>query len=358
MIRDGVLYIDNSTLGTVACSTLALVQYGLGYRSREEAAYLQAGTAGHAAMEAFFTGQGVDAAMDAFRAEYEEYAAANVINPEDRLTFENTSTILQRWLDTHRLDDNGWLSLLNADGVWVATGIRFRPELVEIGFAYVLSDEGDIVFTGRMDAIVENAQGEWYTWENKFPGRIDAQWLREFQFGSQLSGYEWAAQQHTARRVVGGYLNAVEFSKLPGSTRRCQAHGTQYAECGPLHAKYELATTQRTPAQLTEWKKTALHLARRYRDLLLKYGVWRDGVLLAEPAEDALAQIAKVRTQGTFLYRMCGNCGLRDWCHAGRDPKRAASELQLKPWAPFDYAAQAAVTSGLVAATAPAEVTT
>jgi len=54
---------------------------------------------------------------------------------------------------------------------------------------------------------------------------------------------------------VGAYINAIEFSRLPSSDRRCTVHAVAYSECGHLHANSDLLIVERTPAEIEEWKK-------------------------------------------------------------------------------------------------------
>lgn len=334
---DDVLFIDNSTLSSVACSTEAVMRYGHGMTSQEERAYLKAGTSGHAAVAAWFKGSSKEEALDVFaygspceqcqgtgnvdgacakctgtgrqRDGFKQWADDNQ-PPGDRLSFENTSRILSHWLDTHPVS---------------ALPVIIDPALVEIGFAFPLTDDGSIVFCGRIDALVRAKQtGDCYVWENKFPGSVNPTYVRQFYLGSQLSGYQWAAEQHTNVPVMGSFVSACEFSKLPSSDRKCSTHAVQYAECGHLHAKYELlGPINRTPEALVEWRKTAIHLALKFRDLITRF--------------PKLEQIHKVRMQGTFFNR-CQFCAMFEWCRTGRRLDMVPALLMYEPWKPWDYA--------------------
>ena len=341
-----ILYVDNSTLSATSCSTEALMRYGHGYTSADERAYLKAGTSGHAAVACWFRGGTKDEALDVFangswcncsddgvtpehfnpecpkcagtgrhNDGYQAWADDNVL-PDNRLSFLNTSRIVDYWLDKHPL---------------AVFPFKIDPSLVEIGFAFPLTDEGDIVFCGRIDGLV-TMNGVYYVLENKFPGAIKPDYVRQFQVGSQLSGYQWAAAQHTNLPVVGSLINAVEFSKLPSSDRNCKMHAVPYIECGHLHAKWELlGPVDRTPEALVEWRKTAINLARRYQDLLRRF--------------PHVEQIHKARMQGMFFNR-CQFCAFFDWCKTGRRQDLIPSLLVHQPWFPFNY------SKGLVEATA------
>lgn len=286
---DGTLVINNSSLKAIArCSTEALL-HALGWHTAEESAAIRAGTAAHEALACYFrTGDG-DAAAGVYRDEYQVWADAHVPldGPFVRLTYENTSKILGSWLTNHPLEK---------------LFFRTHAELVEIPFEYPLAD--GIVFKGKLDAVVTDAaSGHLYVLDHKTTGSLTSFWLKQFRNDSQLSGYIWAAQQHTHRPVVGAIVNAIEFKLLPGSTRKCTLHGVPYVECALQHVHAEMTIVQRAPAALDEWRRTAIHLAERYRRLLELYGT-----------EDA---IGRVRTQGSFAGA-CMYCQYQDFCAAGR----------------------------------------
>lgn len=305
--------VDNSTLKSIACSTRALMRYHHGFTSREEKATLEAGTAAHAALAAYLDplgmGQGVaEFALDIFDNAYREWAEANVASG-DRLSWANTRLILAQWFAKYPLD-----------------ALPFTVKHVEIGFQFPLTPAGDIAVCGRMDGIVQmHADGALMVLEHKTTGNLSPWWLQKFYLDSQLSGYISGARAHLGgANVVGAVLNAIEFKKLPDSTRKCRDHGTSYAECGIQHAKFEMTSVTRTPAMLEEWRKSALHLAKRWRDLKAKY--------------PKLEQIPQVRTQGTFIEGFCGFCEMKDWCAAGRPMELVDSMFIKDPWDALDHA--------------------
>ena len=303
------LYVDNSQLKAVArCSTEAMVRYVLHWTTAEERAALLAGTAFHKAMEAHFQGETSEVALKAFTDNYSEWGEANVATT-DRLHPTNLVRILNHWLETHAVR---------------SLPFQVAHDLVEIGFSFPLTDEGDIVFCGRIDAIA-TYEGGHYIVEHKSTGRISADWLDAFHLDSQLSGYIWAAGQHLGEPVVGAFLNAVEFSKLPGSAGKCKTHGVPYSECGHLHANAQIAVVTRTEAQLVEWRKTATTLARRFAEMKAKW--------------PTLAHLHKVRTQGTF-NGSCRWCSFKELCKLGRSVEYIHANLIHDPWSPFDHAAK------------------
>ena len=327
------LFIDNSTMKAMArCSTEALVRYGLDYAAREERAPLRAGSAAHRAMETYYKGEPnfdfdgtpylfnnpIQAALAIFELEYAEWAEENV-SPDDRLSYANTSKILAYWFDRHPIK---------------SLPFKIMPELVEVGFCLPLADE--VYFVGRMDSIVEDLSASmpaWYVEDHKFTGRINPTFVKALRLDSQLSGYIYAAQQHTNKSVVGAYINAVEFSKLPSDpTRKCSKHGVLYSECGEIHTNYELiGPITRSESQIEAWKDTAIKLAREYRKLVRSY--------------PTLEHVELVPQEGMF-HQACAFCGFYDFCSVGRPLNLVDSLLVLEPWRPYSYSQAKAPTTG------------
>ncbi len=313
MIRtpDGRLALDNSTLAATArCSTETVLRHVHGLTSPDERATLRSGSAAHEALATYLTTADPERALAVFRTEYYEWATTHVAG-DDRLAYDNLHRILSAWFAA-----NPYHSL------------PFKVEAAEIGFTYPLGDPGtadaDLVFCGRIDAIGTSEHDRaTYIVEWKTTGLISSSWMTGFRMDSQLSGYIWAAQQHIGRPVVGAILGAIEFSKLPVSDRKCRDHGVPHSECYPAHLKARFAIIQRTPEELAEWRKTALHLARRYRDLATKYG--------------DLATLHAVRTQGKF-HRACQWCFAQDFCAVGRPLERVPQMFVYDPWSPLDVA--------------------
>lgn len=303
----GVLYCDNSILSAVAeCSTLAKMRYWHGYTTREDNARLLAGKAAHAALADWLRGASDDDCLKVFAEHYEEYARANVPN-DDRLSWDNTLAILRRWLETHPLH--------RAPFAAVADTIE-KPL-----FAWL--DEGDgIVFFAMLDSLVSYRDAaSYYVREVKTTGRIAGYWREKWRLASQISGQCWVAEQNLGVPVAGALVDAIEFSRLPSDEKRkCKEHAVVYAECAPLHARFELIEVGRTREALDTWRLDALHLARKYRDLVTRF--------------PDVEQVHRVRMQGTYNGH-CGFCELADWCWSGRRLDLVSGMLQHSPWRPF-----------------------
>lgn len=298
-------FIDNSTLASFAkCPSQAILRYHLGYTTEEESHALQAGSAIHTSLECYYKGGQVQQALELFGRAYEEYSEQN-IGPKDRLHYTNLEKVMRAWYTTHPKEELPY---------------KIHPEFVEIGFNYPLCK--DIVLVGRLDALVSSWDERWwYPLDHKSTKRIDDMWVRDFQLGSQMSGYIWGASQ-MMENVVGAYINGIETSKLPSDPKRkCSTHGVKYVECSLAHMNSELFITQRTAEELAEWKRTAIHLAKRWVRLTQQI----------ERPED----IHKALMLGTF-NGSCRYCESYDWCTQGRPASLVKNLFVYKPWVPHE----------------------
>jgi hypothetical protein len=253
------------------------------------------------------------------------------------VAWSNASTIMREYFETHPLH-----------------GFPFKidPELVEVGFSYPLTAPDFcacehhlsahvggggrcehtgcrcpraliIIHCGRLDAITEDRQsGHLYVFETKTTGQISSTWLRNYTMDSQLSSYVWAAQQHVGvENVVGAYLNAIEFSRLPSDERKtCKMHGVKYAECSPHHAKFLCPIETRSPEMIERWRRGAIALARKHWQLMRAY-----------PTVDF---IDLPRQQGQW-HRGCAFCEFYDFCRVGRPRNMVTSMLVESKWEPY-----------------------
>ena len=327
---DGTLYVDHSTLAAVTtCDTQGFLRYALGYTASEERAALLAGTALHRAVAAWFRRGHVGQARQVFEVAYREWAEANVPT-DDRLSWRNTSLVVDRWLETHPAASLPWTTL---------------PEYIEAGFAYPLTD--DIVYTGRIDDLVAYAppsqpELEWCVVDTKSTSRLSAPWRAQWIMDAQITGYVWAAQQlaraaGVERPVSAGFINAVEFARLPSDpTKICrggtwgEGHGVPYAECARYHARYEiLGPYYRTPEQIEEWRVDAIRWAKEYRRLA---AVARDFGATALPT-------IPMRGKWTKACRFCEfNSENAKFCAAGRPTAMLGTALVREPWDPLAHA--------------------
>lgn len=326
-----IVYVDNTILRAVArCDTEATLRHVLDLTTPGDAYALDSGTAAHEALASYLEGRPADYCNSQYRLLWQPLSDKDHLDlpehPWHRLSYANTSKIMAEWFITHPL-----------------TSLPFvvNPKLVEVGFSIPLSDEcvcgrkpwngmpccddyrPAFVFYGRLDAIVQGAHDRaLYVLDHKTTGRITPYWTEKFRNDSQMTGYVWAAQRTLGQTITGVFINAIEFSKLPDSNRKCGAphyHGVPYSECGIHHMKSELLIYTRSPDQLDQWQSDALKLARRYK-------------VLAQ-ATSKIEGIGNVAMQGTY-HGACGFCDFKDFCGGNRPLHYAKSMLIHRPWRP------------------------
>lgn len=310
MESDSDLIVDNSTLRAVAtCSTRALVEMALGWQAQEEVAPLELGRAVHAALAAWLESKGsVGKGMVVFEAEYRTWAETNLPTTDQR-SWKSTEPILRAWFRKNPFED-----------------LPYEIKMVEAGFHFPLAP--GIRFVGLLDGLGQSkADASWRVIEHKTTGSLTAWWAAQWHVDSQITGYLWGAAKVLGEPVVAAYINGIEFPKPYLSDRTCKTHGTGYQECGPLHARGEVISTQRTEGQIADWRRSAIRLAKRYASL-------KGSVVGAETWMEQAPIIQKTPQEGTFTSA-CRFCQFAEFCKTGR---RHRGMLVQRPWNPMERA--------------------
>lgn len=249
------LVVDNSILETVAmCSTKAVTLHILGLTSKKEKAAAFAGKCAHSALHHHFLGKSLDIALTVFKNLYHDFSADQLV--EERLAYANLTTILEEWMKHNPPEKFPFVPVI---------------EDAEKGLRVALVEGID--FFALVDLPVRDKDtGAISPLDHKTTGKITSWWTKKFGLGSQLTGYIWTCGQYYGEVCARAYVNAIEFGKLPDSSRKCSKHGMKYIECRHLHAKWEMLVTSRSHEQLVEWHNTAVWLAGKFRDLQ-KFGM-------------------------------------------------------------------------------------
>lgn len=310
----GQLFVDNTLLSAVArCSTEAVVRHVLHHVPIEEKATLKHGSDSHEALAMYLKGAPKEECLERFGELYQEWADENLA-PTDARAFDHSVATLDVWFDRHPLVD-GMLEIAPGQHLEVS------PDLIEVGFAVPLDEDGEVVFTGRIDAILRDPRsGVLHVVDHKFSGQVSSWWALQFRNESQLTGYLWAASETMGEGVPAAYVNAMHVARLPSDPKRkCKEHSVAYSECGRLHAKSEfMGPFARSQEQFVEWRKTALSLARKFRTLR-QY--------------DSFELLRLVRQQGAF-NQSCRGCDFLGFCAANREPRLVPSMLMESRWEP------------------------
>lgn len=320
MIHDGRVYIDNTILkSTLSCSLQMVLRHVLHWNTRDDSIHLRAGTAMHEAQAAWnvalVRGLHADAARDeamlVFAQHYQQYSLEWVPG-DDRLAYENLSTILDEWF----LSRAGHLP-------WIVPDER----LVEVGFAYPLDDTGRAVAFGRFDLIAQTIPDlNWIVVDHKSTGRMDLNWVDSWALDPQVSQYTWGALQHVAN-LRGFFVNGIEFSRLPGSDRKCRDHGLPYVQCARFHMKAQIiGPIDRAPEALTRWHADALNGTAKYR----WYAEHYDPKVVGTTPD-----LSNIEAEGPFT-NACRFCSFKDFCRTGRNVNTLPVMYQQEEWMPFD----------------------
>ena len=175
MGEDGKFRIDGSALKAgYKCSTQATLRYGWGLTAKAEKAALLAGTAFHKAADSHLTGSGIDVSLRDFDEVYKDWAQVNVA-ADDKLAWQNTRLITQKWIEAHPIDGQA------------VQGWPFTVTHVEVPFEVPLTmvDGVEVLFVGRMDVVGEYLGG-YVVVDHKTTGFINSMWTDQWAMDGQV----------------------------------------------------------------------------------------------------------------------------------------------------------------------------
>ncbi len=298
------MIVDNSILETTAsCMTKAAMQHVLGLQINKEVSYFESGTAVHKGMEAWYSNEGKDAALKAFDDYYKVWASEQD-ELDGRLMWGNVRQCLETWLDQ-----------------WQSRTPLFDVQGVELAFKIEI--ERGVFYCGAIDVLGRDRQsGMLCPVDHKTTGRLDGNWERKWRYSSQMSGYYWAIQTIYKEPVWGVYINGIELKQIPGSSKKCPAHGVPYRQCGPEHLQHNIVTATRTQEQVNAWWQNMQTVLARFKWLMENV--------------KTIGDIAKVPTDGT-MNGSCYMCNMKDFCHLyGRKPETVGQLFKSEMWNPLD----------------------
>lgn len=309
---DGIFRVDSSALGAwMTCSFKAWCRYAMGLTTKGEKAALLAGKAAHNAMECYFKTESIKDSLIEFGLIYEPWAKQNVAG-DDRLAYQNVADIMECWFKAHTPKGGGSFTNLP----W-----RVVSEYVEVPFEVPLAEGINLI--GRLDMLPLYSSG-YAVVEHKTTGSINQWWQAQWKLSAQLTAYLFAARQVMDKPVLGVFLNAIEFSKLPGDpSRSCKTHKMKYSECRLLHAKWEMLGLYERPEKLISgWRLDAIEAAKRMRQVFEQAATIEDACALAQ--------------EGMFNGG-CRGCEFSEGvCDMGRQPHLIEQNLVEEWWNPLE----------------------
>jgi hypothetical protein len=256
--------------------------------------------------------------------------------PPDRLSPDNIRCILTGWMERHNLNSFPWITDPTRVEVGVCAplfstktgcicGHRKKEHSTQgCGECFCPRYVENIYHVGKLDLLgtLQTDPTTLCPVDHKTTGKIDGRFIQQFTLDSQMTGYLYDASHIAGKPITTCFINAIELSLIPTSTRKCPTHGVPYAECGPVeHLKFQvIGPIERTPTQIKQWRDTAVFLARRFHQL----------------CGESLRSLSMVRQEGTFNSG-CAYCEFREWCLADRDPKQVPHMFHQAPWSPVGH---------------------
>lgn len=354
------------------CATRGWSRHVIGYTSISDAIKAKAGQAFHAATAVFLdpdTSYNIQPAQRNFKAVaalHDVYDAAWQIVPaeqmEPSLTPDNIERVFRRWMETHPPISMPWRRVESVETAFVSRrwGVLVNPPtLVELPDEATaqrwLADGFDVIqLIIRPDAVVEDINGFLRYVDTKTTGwRIsDESWSRGMRLNAQTQLYaDGMVQKYGARAMLGGWINAVELRKLPGSSepklkkdgtpakeRLCADHGLPYAQCGNEHAKMAMLECLTSPERVAIAVEDAKRGALQFVKLMQLHEAYlRDPNSLVMDNGSANGElvnypIGNIPMEGTYTNG-CRFCPAAQWCdETARNVSVIDSYMKYLPW--------------------------
>lgn len=297
---------DNSILEAVArCSREAVIKYIWHFDSKEASAPRDVGSAVHAALSSHFAGLDKGRVLRVLVDAYNTYVDPASISSV-KYTLANIENIVARWIDVNAVEKLPF-DILSNEKTAVVPFNTTRNQY----------------FAMKRDLLIRaHDNGMLSPLDHKTTGSINSPyWLRQFRLNSQFTGYVWATGIETNEIVDRIWINAIETSKLPDSSRKkCKTHGVTYAECAHLHARFKFFTAYRSAFTIAAWKTQT----QRLFDIFTALHAYND-----------FSMLAIIPAEGVFR-NACRFCDLRDFCAADCTRDAFESLLTHKKWEPWN----------------------
>jgi len=301
-----VSYTSISTV--LRCSRAGFLYRIHRMRAKEQSASLKAGAAGHLAMARYFSSQGsAEEALSVFEKEYKDWAMKNV-PPADVKSWENTSDCLKAWFQAQPY------STLPFE-----VGFESDIERTLIVPLNVSGERMELICVLDLTGVVRETRAVTFV-DHKFTGWLGDAKTADWKMSGQFPLYAYALAQWYKMPVRNCFINAIEWSRLPGgpgvaaTKKKCYKHGVDHKECRLLHAKSFVVQLK-----FSEWA--------------MKESV--EGMCLGAKKLKALADLGwgverayEVPTEGRFTGH-CSWCEYKTFCVYGASDK--AREMLLVP---------------------------
>lgn len=297
VFRDGVLYVDNSMLMMWgSCQRKEHLRYNLGMTTRKDPNAPMFGTAGHAALAAYYEGASVPDCIEAFVA----IAKSDV----------STLPIRTDEPDGNRSVERG-LQVLNEYFKRYGRPEPWEIVATEVGFAVSLSVDPPIIYRGRIDLLVkEHGSTDLTVIDHKFTSALGPKFMDKLRPNDAITGYCWSVEQTLERPTHRAMLNVIGVLKS--------------------EIRFARGVTHRNEADFTEWRDRTLRKARA-----LYYQIERTQKL----KEESEFRMFEKNTDQCGSY---GGCLFQPICKlpdaSSYDEAREAllrADFAIRPWKPY-----------------------
>ena len=164
------------------------------------------------------------------------------------------------------------------------------PFVLDTGMA---TDDGEsIEYGGIFDGLID-FNGQLHVFEHKSTSMLGGYYFDQFKPNNQVTGYIWAAEQLSGRRVHGALINAIGIYKA-GAT------------------KFERSLTARNPQDLIEWKENVRIVCNQIKR------AEREGFSMS--------------TGACTLYGKCEYHSVHVLSHPVERQKRLEMDYQIEAW--------------------------
>lgn len=357
-------------MDVLTCATRGHTRHVLGYTSINDAIKAKAGQAFHVATAYYLDPDiRIDETSSSTRCDNAVGALHNIYDPtwatipaesmEPSLTPENIERVFRRWMDLHPPTAMPWRRVMEVETAFVS-----RQWLVD-GDALIelsINDPAHLAFDAREhnydivqliirpDAVVEDTAGLYRYVDTKTTGWniTDPTWSRGMRLSLQTQLYaDGMMQKYGDKAVLGGWINAVELKKLPGSrepkvkadgtpgkARLCKDHNVPYAECGNEHAKSAMlecfTNQQMVEAAVREAKRAALRFVKLMQ--IHEQHVAEANRIAVDPYAFDMYPISSIPMEG-IATGGCRFCPAVQWCdESSRNVAAINSFMEYSPW--------------------------
>lgn len=355
-----------------SCAMRGWTRHVMGYTSVNDSIKAAAGSAYHAGMAVFLdpnlTETGPERRARALAALHAKYDAVWEKCPADKLdegyTPKNLHRLFDRWMEVNPPSVQPWKKVLDVETAfvsraWLVTGTMYDVTLTEIPLADVpaqIRNGDDVVqLIVRPDAVVLDAAGMIRYVDTKTTGWsvTDASWLRNLRLSFQTQLYADAVvQKYGDQAMYGGWINACEIKKLPGSSQAapkmkldgtpakippCPTHKRPYAECGVEHMKSVMQECLSDPGSIAY----ALALAKNAATTFVKLHRQHVEFLKNNPLDSVRFDLTH-EAWGSYpltnipvdgiANEKCRFCPAAEWCDSNRVLGALPSFMSYDPW--------------------------